>query len=487
MKRRSTTTKLQPDSVDRVVDGFAGAFLGDPRRQQRLLDVTRQVARRPEMSIPAAVRSDAAVQGAYRLMNNRRVDFETLVASQADATRQRAEEAKDVLVLHDTTTGSFPDLDPEEIGYLNTGKPGFFIHLSLVVDADGWRRPLGIIAAETLHRDKPRRAAGNVQGGVTATWEDREYLRWHRGITGSGEMLHNCRSVVHIADRESDSYDLMSDALGAGHHFIFRVRVVGRRGRALHELLDGWSTVKQVTTLCDGVLEREVPLSSRNAKGAPGMNKSHPPRKGRLANLHFAATRIEIPRPPYLHDPTPPTLQLNLVHVVELDPPAGESPVEWLLYTTEAIDTPEQIARVVDAYRTRWLIEEFNAALKTGCAYEEREFESRHALLTMLALSLPIASEILAIRGRARTSPDSPVAEVLSTVRVQLLRHLSSYKLPVDGVTVKDGLLAVAALGGHLKRNGDPGWKVLQRGMRELIAAEAGWQAAMALRDEQNL
>jgi hypothetical protein len=486
MKRRSTMTKLQPDSVDRVVNGFAGAFLGDPRRQCRLLDVSRQLARRPEMSIPAAMGSDAAVQGAYRLMNNPRVDFETLVASQADTTRQRAEEAKDVLVLHDTTNASFPDLAPEEIGYLNTGKPGFLIHLSLVVDAEGWRRPLGIVAAETLHRDKPRRAARNVQGAVTATWDDRESLRWHRGLVGSGEILRNCRSVVHIADRESDSYDLMSTALAQGRRFVFRVRVGDRRGRTLDDGFEGWSTVKQVAASCDGVLEREVALSTRKAKSAPHMNRTHPPRKGRMAILQFAATRVEIPRPVYLRDPTPLTLALNLVHVNEVDPPAGETPVEWLLYTTEAIDTADQIAKVVDAYRTRWLIEEFNAALKTGCAYEEREFESRHALLTMLALSLPIASEILAIRSRARTSPDAPVSEVLNRVRVELLRRLSSYDLPTDP-TVKDGLLAVAALGGHLKRNGDPGWKVLQRGMRELISAEAGWMAAMALRDEQHL
>ena len=54
---------------------------------------------------------------------------------------------------------------------------------------------------------------------------------------------------------------------------------------------------------------------------------------------------------------------------------------------------------MVDGYRTRWVIEEFNAALKTGCAYEARQFESRDALLTMLALSLPVACEVLWLRS----------------------------------------------------------------------------------------
>ena len=40
-----------------------------------------------------------------------------------------------------------------------------------------------------------------------------------------------------------------------------------------------------------------------------------------------------------------------------------------------------------------------------------------------------------------------------------------------------DAMLAVAALGGHLKRNGDPGWLVLGRGMHDLLVMELGWRA----------
>jgi len=35
---------------------------------------------------------------------------------------------------------------------------------------------------------------------------------------------------------------------------------------------------------------------------------------------------------------------VNLVHVVEESPPGGESPVAWLLYTTEHGQTAEQHA-----------------------------------------------------------------------------------------------------------------------------------------------
>jgi hypothetical protein len=34
-------------------------------------------------------------------------------------------------------------------------------------------------------------------------------------------------------------------------------------------------------------------------------------------------------------------------------------------------------------------------------------------------------------------------------------------------------------LGGHVKHDGEPGWHVLMRGMRTLLAYEAAWLAAV--------
>jgi Transposase DNA-binding/Transposase DDE domain len=470
--------KLPRRSVERVVAPFASAELGDPRRTRRLMRVAERLAQAPAKSLPAAVGNDAELQGAYRLMNNAGVTFEAVLAPQVEATALRAQEIRKVLVLHDTTDCSFPNLDPAELGYLNTGKAGFRLHLSLAVDGDGSRRPLGVIHAETMFRARRSRRRGKVSGPESAKRTDRESSRWWRGVTASADALKATQRVVHIADREGDSYELMAQMMAAQQRFIIRVRV-DRRGRSVEAKDDEWSTVRQVASSSEGVLERDVPLSRRSKKSAPAMNRAHPPRKARLARLRFSATRIVIPRPQYLHEPVPKTLVVNLVHVVEVDPPAGEPGVEWLLYTTEPISTPEEVAEVVDDYRTRWLIEEFNAALKTGCVYEEREFESRHALLTMLALSLPIACEVLWLRSQARSLPEAPATSVLTTVQLKILRKLGSYRLSAKP-TAEEALLAVAAMGGHLKRNGAPGWKVLQRGMSLLLAYQLGWEAATA-------
>ena len=285
--------KLQADSVSRCTTIWEEADLGDPRRTRRLVRAAACMARRPSAPLPAALGTDADVQGMYRLMNNWRVDFRTLVVVQSEMTRLRAEEEAngDVLVLHDTTDCAFRCLDPDEIGYLNTGKAGFRLHASLVVHAMGWRRPIGIVAAETIHRGKPRRGGkpkSKPSGSETVSWQDKEFDRWRRCIEASQSQLAGCRSVIHIADREIDSFALMHATLAMGGRFIFRVRV-DRRGRAVDT--DGWSTVKQVARALDGRFEREVPLSARKRRSR-NHDRSQPPPQIRTCGTTASGSRL---------------------------------------------------------------------------------------------------------------------------------------------------------------------------------------------------
>ena len=47
-------------------------------------------------------------------------------------------------------------------------------------------------------------------------------------------------------------------------------------------------------------------------------------------------------------------------------------------------------------------------------------------------------------------------------------------KLPKN-LSVNEALYAIAAIGGHLKSNGPPGWRILWRGYREIMLLEEGW------------
>jgi hypothetical protein len=106
-------------------------------------------------------------------------------------------------------------------------------------------------------------------------------------------------------------------------------------------------------------------------------------------------------------------------------------------------------------------------------------FETLHALLITLAISLPIACELLWLRSRARDRPNAPATDVITRQQIEILRELGSRPMPADA-TVYDALWAVAGLGGHQKRNGEPGWLVLYRGMQALLSRRNLPRAARA-------
>ena len=470
--------RLEEDAIARVVGDMARVELGDPRRAARAQKMVESLARRPAETLPKVFATDAELEGAYRFFNNDDVFFLDLLAPHAETAAKRAVDSGLVLAIHDTTTAQFAHADPEEIGYLPTGKPGFLLHMSMLVDTRDWRRPLGIVHAEPIRRDtpprKPRRGKKRrASGSETARRENKESEKWMRGVQRTEQVLDGKAAVIHVADRESDSYAVISALVASDQRFIIRAnhdRMVIVDGEKLH--------VRELVECADAVLEREVPLSRRLAKRAPTARRTHPPREGRVAKLKFAAMTAELRQPQY--GTNAPTTVINVVHVFERDPPAGQEPVNWLLYTTEPIKTREQIALVVDYYRCRWTIEEFNKALKTGCVVQSRQLESYEALLNMLAMSLPIAIELLALRTLARIEPGRPATHFLSAGQLEALRHVSHRPVPRKP-TVQDVLWAIAGLGGHIKNNGAPGWQVLQRGMAEFLPFAAGWCAAKGL------
>lgn len=467
------------DAITRMLMDLEQADLGDPRRVRRAQRVVERLARAPRETLPTAMESDAELEGAYRFLGNDHISFEALLEPHLCGTAARAKGLDVVLAIHDTTTCRFSHADPAEVGYLPTGKAGLLLHMALLVDPAAWPKPLGVAhaapltrAQRTRHRSR-KKNGNNVSGIEMRAWADKEYGRWLEGVEATEARLAGSAPVIHVADSESDSYELMAALIVQQRRFVFRAR----HDRAV--LADGdTAALRDLVQQAEVVLERTVPLSRRVAKGAPRARAAHPPRDARSARLRLATTSVELRRPRGL-PAAPPTLRVHVVHVSEPDPPAGEVPVDWLLYTTEPVDTAAQVEAIVDFYRHRWLIEELNKALKTGCVVQERQLESRTAILNLLAISLPIAVELLALRSLARQEPARPASDLFSASELAALRALSHRPLPAHP-TAQDALWCIAGIGGHIKNNGAPGWQVLQRGMEKFRAFAEGWCAREA-------
>jgi len=365
---------------------------------------------------------------------------------------------------------------------LITGRAGYRAHVSLAVGLEPDRppRPFGVLSVQADFRRTPADYGGKKKnsrnGWATARSKDKAFLRWERGIDASAEALEGDRQVIHVADREADSYPLFCKVRQLGHGCVIRLRN-DRRARVQDDEVEDWSSLGEIASAMEGSFERTVPLSRRGDKGPPARLKTHPPREERGALLRYSAAEVEIKKPHYQPAVLPASLQLWFVRVWEPAPPDGETPIEWLLLTTEPCTTPEEIMRVVDLYRARWVIEDFFKALKTGCAIEKRQLESRHALLNALALFLPIAVHLLWLRSCARDTPDAPATNVFTPLQLTVLRHRSHRRMP-DKPTVVQAMWSLAGLGGHIANNGWPGWQVLGRAFVTLLDAVATWEIA---------
>jgi hypothetical protein len=454
--------------LDDIVSEYRGAVLGDPRRSKRLERIGCELARNPGLSFPEAMGSEGQLEGLYRFFSNDEVTFEAVLAPHAQQTRLRSQAHDRVLVLHDTTILTFNG-DREGLGRIHGpgAARGFRVHTSLAVTPE--RVPLGVLHTETWARTGPTLSDLNRRH-IRAN-PKRESLRWGRAVRACEEQLEGATQALHIMDREGDNYDLLSELQAEQAHYVIRLS----HNRAL---LGERQKLREVVGRAKCLFRREVHVSSR-AGGFP-----HDPqeaRDAREAMLEVSAIPVELVRSSNFAPGSPPTLKVNVVAVTERESPKGQEPVAWYLATSEPIETVEQVAAIVDAYRARWVIEELFKALKTGCQIEKRQLESYEALRIALAVFLPIAVRLLALRDAARAEPEKACA-TLTVTQLQLLRACGPKPLS-DAPSNREVFMALAALGGHLRSNGPPGWIVLGRAYEKLLVLEQGWLAARGAGD----
>ena len=458
------------------------ATLGDPRRTRRVQQVVEQIARKPGASFVEVFQSDADIEGFYRLLNNKHLGFYDLLEPHRDATVDRARKLGRVVVIHDSTEFSFPIHG----GHIRKGlckhsdaRQGFWAHVSLVASADGLRCPLGVLgvrpyAAENkLADDAARQFWQDAVGAL-----DSDHDRWLEAVEEAESNLAGVEKVIHAMDREADSFEIIATMAQKGRSFVVRLA----QERCVKELQrEGLLKISALLAKQPVMAQRTVTLSPRSDEGRTlSARKKHPSRRQRQAYLSFRACALDFPRPAapkknLRHLPT--SIRVNVVEVFEEHPPEGEPAVRWLLVTSEPIATIREVLEIADLYRARWLVEEFFKSLKTGCSYTDRQLDSARSLLVALALLSPVAWHLLVIRYLQRYAPELPANAALPQLHVALLRaHFP--KLPwSDEPTIAEAMGAIAKLGGHLKRNGPPGWLTLGRGYARLLDMARGYQA----------
>ena len=452
---------IRPSEVE---GEFEGLEFGDPRLARRGRLIASRVSRDPGLSFPKMFEDDVELEGFYRFLRNERVTAEKVLTPHVKRSVGRVEEQEgDVLCVHDTTTFTFEGR--AQLSVVEGNKRGFLAHCSLVFGLDG--TPLGTLGVHTWQRDSNRptptrlRKEGHSQQAVREMPSEMD--RWGEAIIAAEEVVGKPAKLIHVADSESDDYRLLHRLQEQECRYVIR----GCYDRRIVD--DEHTHVKARLLVESPVASRMVKLAPR-PQGKLRLSKRNPARQGRVAELEIRAAQVGVQRPKKLSSQHPAELPVNVVHVLEVDPPKGEDAVEWTLFTSEPIETTEAILKVVDAYRRRWLIEEFFKALKTGCSYEARQLETFERFEVALALLIPVAWGLMRLRALERTSSTSKAEICFSSDQLAVLRDKS--RKPV--ITVTDAMATVAQVGGHIRNNGKPGWLVLWRGFRDLLLLAQG-------------
>jgi hypothetical protein len=361
-----------------------------------------------------------------------------------------------VLFIHDGTELDFTGKKSlTGLGQIGQGnRRGYICHNSLAVGA-ATGELLGL-AHQILHRreDVPK----NETETAKRERATRESLLWVRACAAIGPAPAGC-TWVDVCDRGADTFEFLDSEVTAERLFVVRShhdRAItlghgeGGPGASVHGYARGLPEWGRRTVLVGG----------RDGKAA------------RSAIVAFAAGAVRVlpPQKKRGHYRGVPLL-LWLVIAREVDPPAGEEAVEWILLSNRAVTTPEELVAVLDWYERRWTAEDYHKAQKTGCAIESPQFTAEERLQPVIALLSVVAVLLVNLRWQAR-QPEAETKlarEVVPEVYVVVL-SIQRQRERCPDWTVQAFFLALARLGGYLPRNkkGQPGWQVLWRGWMRL-------------------
>ena len=436
----------------------------DERLNTRYGIILQTLVDKPLDAFPQASGSAGQAKAVYRFLANKRLQVEQFLQPIVDTTVDTCRGKRTVLAIQDSSSANFATLlHTKGLGKLNDSDAlGLHFHTTIAVQLDG-------VVSGLLHQSfwsRPPEAAPKAHGHRALPIEDKESYKWIEGIEAAEAALESLPAeqrprLLHIFDREGDIHEVLQRITDSPHGGVIRAAqnrsVVG----AINKAFEAIAAAPLV-----GVKAIEVPARQGTKK--------------RLATLELRSVNLTITPTTHYHSRQPVTW--TLVEARESNAPAGVEPLHWLLWTTEPAATVAEILEVVRLYKLRWVIEDFHLTLKSGCQIEDLRLESADRLIKAILMYSAVALRIVALRDLARRHPTAPCDAILDSDQWQALyiyihgqRPTDSMKLP----TIKEAVLWIGRLGGHLnrKRDGMPGVRTLWRGWRDLAILVAGYRA----------
>jgi len=435
---------------------FAFAELGDPRRGKRLVSIAAKLATSPGGTLPQAFPDWAELKAAYRFFDHPVVDFATVMRPHLERTRRACREPGEYLIIEDSS-----DLDfsrhrrTQDLGVIGDGQGrGFELHSALAVRVEAWtleQRPEGHLVGLFDQRCRRPRPAPPGESRRQRLQRPRKSSRWAAAFRQVGRPPRGCR-WIYLADRESDFYEPIQTCQDLKIDFIIRAYQDRR-------LADGAGRLRQALAQAPVLGRNPVELRSRG--GAPA----------RTARVQLRSVQVDLDGPWRPGGWQPPLRGVWVVEVQEVDAPEGvEEPLHWILLSSLPCRNLAEVRRLVGRYTTRWWVEEYHKALKSGAGVEDSQLARAGRLEPLIAVLAVVAVRLLNTKMLARSRPEG--LEAQKSFGPEVLAILEKrYGRPKGDWTNQQVLVATARLGGFLarKHDGMPGWQTVWRGWQRLI------------------
>ena len=373
-------------------------------------------------------------------------------------TTAAVEEYDVILSVGDTTFLDYRSIKVKRYGYGPTGNGGngLILHSALAIEPEQGQT-LGLLWQKLWNREhkpkppqdetpqqKKQRQASARKAARQKPFSEKESYKWVEALCAVDKQVEANTKVIHVFDREGDIAEVFDQVRQLRHTGVL---VRAAHNRSLDQNSERlWSKMESLPICFE--LQIDVPATAN--------------RKAQKAKLAVRFSQVNL-RTPYRFDNRDP-FPVYAVYATEINCLEGETPLSWMLLTTEVLEDVNMASTILRWYTYRWRVEDYHQILKSGCQ-SQRYRLAAVGMKTLLGFLSVIAVELLQVTYLHRTQPDAPAIAILNSVQLEVLKAKASQKIP-SLFTVAWAVEAVAYLGGYLehRRKTPIGIQVQERG-----------------------
>ena len=416
--------------------------------------------------------NDSAAKGFYRFLQNDRVSEEDIVNNMV-SNCQKACKGKWVVCIQDTTEVNLSSHSrrinkDDDLGTLYAGGDmglGFFVHPSLVVDAEScipygyaaikiWNRPL-------VFKSKKERAYKSLP------IEQKESYKWIEVSKNTQVALRDTvAGMVIVQDREGDIYEQFAVIPDEQTALLIRAKA----NRILADKTQLFSCLNGQPSA--GSYELSVAAQGK--------------RKKRTATIEVRYKQVTLKKTDAASKGVAKTTSLYLVEAKEVNY-SGSNKICWRLLTNIPVQNIETAKTCIEWYSWRWIVEEvFKIVKKEGYDIEASELEYACSVRKLCLMIMEVVIKLFLMR-LAYAEPETELsADSCFTIQEQefleyqitdLEGKTAKQKNPYKVKDLKRYVWAIARLGGwkgyESKRH--PGITTIWLGLKYFKAAMEGW------------